>query len=209
MTIHTFGDSHSSFGFKNINNINIHWIGPLLCYTFGNKKLDILNIRNYGVNDNDCVIFCFGEIDCRAHIYKYVNQNNSYQNIIDNIIEKYFEAIIINIESYKNLKIIVYNVVPPSSVSNVHTDIEIQKYVLVKNKNDIPWKGSDNERMQYHLYFNKKLKEYCEKNNFIFMDVYDKYRNENGFLKKEFSDGNVHINDHIFIKEFLINNKIL
>jgi len=209
MTIHTFGDSHSNFGFRDINNISIHWIGPILCYTFGVKKNDILNIRNFEVNENDSVIFCFGEIDCRAHIYRFVNENNSYQNIIDNIIEKYFEAIILNIEGYKNLKIIVYNIVPPSRIENMLTDIEIQTYVLVKNKNDIPWKGSNNERMQYHLYFNQKLQHYCHKNGFIFMDIYDKYCDENGFLKKEFSDGNVHIDNPIFINEFLTDNKIL
>lgn len=208
MSLHTFGDSHSIYGFNHIDNINIHWMGPLLCYTFGKKKLDILNIRDYDVKDNDSIIFCLGEIDCRAHIHKYVNENISFQTIIDDIIENYFEAIKLNIEGYKNIKVIIYNVLPPGNVSNVHTEHEINTYILVKTKNHIPWKGSNNERMQYHLYFNQKLKEYCEKNNFIFMDIYDKYCDENGLLKKELSDGNVHISDPIYIKEFLINNNI-
>jgi len=175
---------------------------------FGKKKLDILNIRNYGVKDNDSVIFCFGEIDCRAHIHIYVNENISFQTIIDDIIENYFEAIKLNINGYKNIKVIIYNVVPPGDVSNMHTENDIKRYVLVKTKNHIPWKGSNNERMQYHLYFNKKLKEYCEKNHFIFMDIYDKYCDENGLLKKELSDGNVHIKNPVYIKDFLMNNNI-
>jgi hypothetical protein len=42
MSIHTIGDSHSSFGWSGI----IHQsLGPLLCYTFGTKKLNICDIR--------------------------------------------------------------------------------------------------------------------------------------------------------------------
>ena len=93
MTIHTFGDSHSRFGFMDIPNININELGARLCYTFGNQQLDILNIKNYNVKEDDTVIFCFGEVDCRAHIYKFVNENTTYEEIINNITYKYFEAI--------------------------------------------------------------------------------------------------------------------
>jgi len=87
MTVHTFGDSHSHYGFKKINNIKINWIGPMLCYTLGNKGLDGLNISNFDVNENDTVIFCFGEIDCRAHIYRFVNETTTYEEIIDKIVK--------------------------------------------------------------------------------------------------------------------------
>lgn len=32
MTIHTIGDSHSKSGWEDIPNIEIHWLGPKLCY---------------------------------------------------------------------------------------------------------------------------------------------------------------------------------
>jgi len=209
MVLHTFGDSHSSFGFKDIENINIHWVGPLLCYTFGNKKIDALNIKDHGVNDNDTIIFCFGEIDCRAHIYKHVNENKTYQEIIDNIVENYFEAIKENISQYKNIKTVVYNVVPPSDVYLIHTKEEIETKVMIKNTNEIPWKGSNEDRKNYVIYFNLKIKELCIKYNYIFMDIYDKYSDNKGFLIREYSDKNVHITEPFFMKEFLINNNLL
>ena len=207
--IFTFGDSHSRFGFNDISNIRINELGARLCYTFGNLKLEILNIKNYDVKENDIVIFCFGEIDCRAHIYKLVNENTSYEQIIDSITYNYFEAVKKNVEQYKNIKTIIYNVVPPSDVSLIHTKEEIQNKVLVKHKTELPWKGSNEERMKYHLYFNKKIKDLCIKNNYIFMDVYDRYCDSNGFLKRELSDYNVHIKNSIYIKEFLIENNLL
>jgi hypothetical protein len=63
--------------------------------------------------------------------------------------------------------------------------------------------GDDEERKKYVLYFNSKLKEKCADNDFTFFDIYDKYTDEEGFLKRELSDGNVHIGDGTFIREFL------
>jgi hypothetical protein len=50
--IHTFGDSHSRYGFRDISNILINELttageNPRLCYTFGNKKLELLNITPF------------------------------------------------------------------------------------------------------------------------------------------------------------------
>ena len=208
MSIHTFGDSHSHLGFEsvNINGVSIitHWIGPVLCYTFGNNKLDLLDISNYGVKDGDTVIFCFGEIDCRAHVYRFVNETNTYENIIDNLVNNYFEAISENVKKYTRLNTLVYNVVPPANVFLCHPEEQCAIDVFTKNKTEVPWKGRNEDRMQYHLYFNKKLKELCLSYNYTFMDVYDKYCDADGFINSELSDKNVHIKDPIFIKDFLV-----
>ena len=195
MSIHTIGDSHSHNGWSGIIN---HHLGPLLCYSFGKEQLNRCNINNFSIKDGDTVIFCLGEIDCRCHIHKHINKINTYQDIINNIIDNYFEAIKLNIINLqiKLKNICVYNVVPP-----------VQKYNTIENL-EYPYLGSDEERKNYVLYFNKKLKEKCIKNNYIFFDIYDKYTDENGFLKKDLSDGNVHIRDGIYITNFINKNNI-
>jgi len=97
MTIHTFGDSHSYFGWDNIPNVKIHHLGPKLCYSIGRDGINIKdnsNVCSFGKNgitikdnavvkENDVVIFCFGEIDCRCHVHKYITPTNtSKQNSI-------------------------------------------------------------------------------------------------------------------------------
>jgi hypothetical protein len=52
------------------------------------------------------------------------------------------------------------------------------------------------------------LKEKCFEKGYVFFDVYDKYADENGFLRKDLSDDNVHIRNGIYITEF-INNYLL
>jgi hypothetical protein len=195
MPIHTVGDSHAGNGWTKIIN---HHLGPVLCYSFGKEKLNRCDIRNFNMKDNDTIIFCLGEIDCRCHIHKHINETNTYEIIINEIVNNYFEAIKLNIVT-SNLKfknICVYNVVPP-----------IQKYNTRENS-EYPYLGTDEERKKYVLFFNKKLKEKCIENNYIFFDVYDKYIDGNGFLRKDLSDHNVHIRDGTYITNFINENNI-
>ncbi len=201
MTIHTFGDSHSSnirSGWRDCNNIKAHHIGPILCYSFGKEKLNRCNISKFDVKDNDTVIFSFGEIDCRCHIHKYITNDNSYEMIIDLIIYNYIEAIKINIDkcNVKLKNVCIYNI-PPT----------IEKYKLRRKEDMLSIPTSDEERKKYVIYFNKCLKEKCNENNWIFFDIYNSYIDNNGFLIKRFSDGFCHIKNGVFIKEFI--NKYL
>jgi hypothetical protein len=190
MTIHTIGDSHSTklFGSWPAWVVD-HHLGPLLCYSFGNRENAI---SGYGIHDGDTVIFALGEIDCRCHVHKYVNHETTYQTIIDSLIKNYVNAIRHSIQDLK-VRVCIYNVVPPTKKGTILYDPDDELRPL----------GDDEERKKYVLYFNSKLKEKCTDNDFTFFDIYDKYTDEEGFLKRELSDGNVHIRDGTFIREFL------
>jgi len=191
MTVHTTGDSHSNAAWD--KDVIRHELGPCLCYSFGRDKLDRCDIRKFNLKDGDTLIFCLGEIDCRCHIHKYVSDTTSYQTIIDDIVINYIDAILLNIKTAKvKLKnVCVYNVVPP-----------VNKHNTADNPS-FPFLGTDDERKAYVLYFNKKLKELCNQNSLVFFDIYDKYIDSNGFLRKDMSDDNVHIVDGKYIRDFL------
>lgn len=195
MSIHTIGDSHCYHGWSNIIS---HYLGALLCYSFGKEKLNRIDIRNYNIKDGDTIIFCLGEIDCRCHIHKHITDKITYENIIDNIINDYIDAIElnINVSQIKLKNICIYNVIPPVYKNNTPNNFEF------------PYLGTDNERKEYILYFNKKLKEKCNEKNYIFFDIYDKYVDEYGFLNKQLSDEIVHIRDGSYINDFIIKNNL-
>ena len=196
MSIHTTGDSHSYHGWSEIIQ---HHLGPVLCYSFGKEKLNKCDIRNFNIKDGDSIVFCFGEIDCRCHIHKHITDTTTYKEIINNIVNNYFEAIELNVftSQIKLKNICVYNVVPP-----------IQKYNTIENS-EYPFLGTDKERKNYTLYFNKKLKKKCIEKEYIFFDVYNNYIDENGFLRKDLSDSTVHIGNGIYINNFINKNNII
>jgi hypothetical protein len=192
MVIHTFGDSHSYFGWNNIPNIQKHYLGPKLCFSIGR---DGINIKDgYNVNNGDTLIFCFGEIDCRCHIHKHITEDCDYKQIIDSIVMKYFKQIQIAINTFNKVNTVIYNVIPP-----------VQRDSVSENP-DFPYLGSDDERKTYVLYFNEKLKQMCIQYNFLFFDIYNDYIDSNGFLDKSLSDGNVHISNGEFLEKFIENN---
>lgn len=190
MSIHTIGDSHSANGWRGVIQ---HHLGPLLCYSFAKEKLNRCDIRKFNIKNGDTIIFCLGEIDCRCHIHKHITNTISYKDIINSLVDHYFKAIELNIfvSKIKFKNVCVYNVVPP-----------IQKYNTIENS-DYPYLGTDLERKQYVLYFNEKIKEKCIEHKYIFFDIYNNYIDENGFLKKDLSDDNVHIKNGIYISNFI------
>jgi hypothetical protein len=195
MSIHTIGDSHSVHGWKKMIN---HHIGPVLCYNFGKDKLNRCDIRTLPIKDGDTIVFCFGEIDCRCHVHKHVTESFTYQEVIQTIVDNYFDAIDLNLTtSQLQLKhVCVYNVVPP-----------IQKYNTWENP-EYPYLGTDDERKQYVLFFNQQLQKKCIEKGYVFFDIYNHYTDENGFLRKDLSDGNVHIliDNDTYIQQFIKEN---
>jgi hypothetical protein len=165
--IHTIGDSHTYWSCLSAQ----HHIGPLTCYRFGLEPSRIQVPET--VMPGDTLVFCLGEIDCRCHIYVHG------KDTIDGIIDRYFRAI--RQVTPENINIGVFNVVPP-----------VRRNTQVENP-DFPFRGTDEERLDYIIYFNQKLKEYCETYNFWFIDVYDNYCDVDGFMNPRLSDGTVHI----------------
>lgn len=211
ITLHTYGDSHSTFygswsegivgdvkipGIK-IENLTIktNHLPGTLAFSFGRDKPKIVN----NIKEKDILVFCFGEIDCRCHIHKYIPE---WKENIDDIIFNYFEAINKNVKDIKDIKVCVYNVIPPIE-RELPENIWMNEYLI---KEGVPALGSDEDRKKYTLYMNEKIKEYCKLYSFIYFDIYDKYAGNRGFLKKELSDDNCHIRDSIYIEEFIKTN---
>jgi hypothetical protein len=104
------------------------------------------------------------------------------------------------VSQIKLKNICVYNIVPP-----------IQKYITFGDRyprTEYPHLGTDEERKKYTLYFNEKLKQKCIEKRYVFFDIYNNYTDENGFLKRDLSDGNIHIGNGIYISNFIKENNL-
>lgn len=199
--LHTYGDSHGGFGWNiplsglQFTDVIINVLaGPTTMSRIALEKIDYFNLSGTALQNDEAVCFCFGEIDCRVHLSKSQNFPN-HRELIDEIVPNYFRAIEMNVELYKNLKVMIFNV-PPTA-----------RKELIQENPYYPHEGTDEERKTVTLYMNTKLKEYCEKYNYIFFDVYDKYCDKDGLLNPELSN-DIHIKNNIYMVEFLKNLKI-
>jgi hypothetical protein len=130
------------------------------------------------------IIFCWGEIDCRCHVAKH----QPWQGTIDNLVMNYEKGIDLNAKTHKNIW--VFNVLPPPRLERV---IQAPNYPTI---------GSDEERLAYVKYMNKRLKEM----KYPFVDVYDKYSDKDGFSDPVFMPDGVHIGDAKYLIEWVNQN---
>jgi hypothetical protein len=195
MTIHTLGDSHSMFGWKDISGIVVHHIGPKLAFSVGRDGLVVG--PEYGIQAGDTVIFSFGEIDCRCHVYKHVTPETPARAIVDSITTSYLSAIRDVGRAQPGVRICIYNVVPA-----------VQRHTSAENR-EYPFLGTDEQRREFTLLFNEFLAAKCAGHGFTFIDVYARYTNAEGYINRAYSDGHVHIRDPVFIREYLVNHGFL
>jgi len=212
--VHVFGDSHGSFFFSNdrtmiprneqshfnyLNNtysqkieFQINWFGSKTMHSIGRDGLNTLNIKNFGVEENDVAVFVFGEIDARCHIGKQRDINHrSLEEIIDTLSNNFMETLQKNRSLFNNIYIVVVSVLPPTN--NAYNET-------------YPYHGSLNDRALITQELNKKLKQLCNAYSFDFLDVYGQYVNTEGILDNNRSDGVVHVNpqENDIIKKQLI-----
>jgi hypothetical protein len=191
MSFHTFGDSHGWLPFYRIPGVEVHHLGPWLCYTVGRLKYDRIKGLDISskVKPGDTACFCFGEIDCRSHIHKHITTARSYQQMIDEIVNDYFIALMENEKLVPGAKMAVYNVIPPA------------RFPGASQNNDYPYVGTNEERVAYSRHFNSAIAWNCKELGWTFVDVYNKYADEGGCLNPTYSDGHVHINNPVFIAD--------
>ena len=190
MKVLVIGDSHAYSGWPDINipevSFTVVHIGPRLMYSFGKGKWNLLS----DYLPMDVVIFCFGEIDIRCHLFNYANTLEQIQQKIDELVLNYMEAILVNV---KNIKIkTCVHFVPPTV-----------KKETVKEDPEYPFVGSDIARRIAVRYMNHRLKVSCKENGFIFVNGQECYEDEEGYLNPNMSDGSVHIKETLPLMDFI------
>jgi hypothetical protein len=193
--IYIYGDSHGLFSFKNLklDHQNLYQ-ASITMFRIGRDNMIINFDKNKILNDNDVIILSYGEVDCRCHIQKQINNGMNEDDIINELVNNYFITIKNNIDKIN--KIIVVGVIPPTK----QNDYEILHGPIL---HEFPFVGKDEDRVRYTNKVNKKLEEQSNINNYIYFNPYDYYTRDDGTLKFELSDNNVHLGDNLhFLEKF-------
>lgn len=168
------GDSHALvYGDLRDLVYNCKGLGPVTMHKVGSSKM---SFKAY-FYEGSIVIFSFGEIDVRAHIWKQVQLGRDEDEVIEKLATEYIE----NLLRYKDTyRIIVASITPPIDAPEADNP-------------DLPIFGSTKERSRYCKKLNSLLRSLCAAKELQFLDTYKNYADKNGLLIKELSDGSHHI----------------
>lgn len=173
--IHFIGDSHIYCCFTNTHKMSIHDEISIFSYNYNNIPVMMIpfyfhcfpgrtmfrvgrdgnNLKDYGIKQNDIVVYMFGEIDVRRHIGKQRDQNGRQLNeVINTLVNSYINTIKQDLNICKLRSCIIVSVMPPTNINfaPVH-----------------PFYGPLEDRIRITQALNQELKKYCDTNNFNFL----------------------------------------
>ena len=194
--IYIYGDSHGEHSFRNLKlpYKDLHY-SSVTMFRIGRDNT-IINFNKNIIKKDDIIVLVYGEVDCRCHIQKQINLGKNEDDIINELVNKYFISIKNNIIN-ENVKIIIVGVIPQTKQSDYE---RINGPIL----HEFPFVGKDEDRVRYTNKVNKLFEELSNKNGYIYFNRYLYYTRPDGTLKHEFSDSIVHLrNNNFFLESFM------
>ena len=192
--IYLYGDSHTNaFNNLQISYVNRHQ-SSITMFRIGRDN-QIINFNTDTNSANSVVCITYGEIDCRCHIQRQINQGRVKEDICQELVTKYMNTIKTTITNYK--AIIVVAIIPT-------TNQQVFERIHGPITHEFPFVGTNEERVEYTAYMNTLLEKSCLEHGYIFFNPYAYYTDEQGYLRFDLSDTIVHIKDtDHFISEFM------
>jgi hypothetical protein len=188
--IYIFGDSHADSNFKGLRIPHVnHYANSITMHRIS-RDTRIINYSPEYSNSENVFILCYGEVDCRCHIGKQILLGRRLEEICEELVRGYIDTIKKVILHYKH--IILCSITPP-----MKKELYEQRHGPITS--EFPFIGKEDERVAYTRYMNKLLKEQCDLNGFVFLDVYQHYSEKDGTLNYQLSDKCVHISDNKYI----------
>lgn len=170
MPIHCIGDSHSSvFSGNNemqsimashdiLPQFKSYRIGPATAYNLASKR-GILDSIILPLPKGSSVMFCFGEVDCRAHLIHQANiQGRPLEEVIKECVDRYF-SVFRHYQS-QGYELLAWNVIPSSTAI---MDFEVY-----------PAYGTCQDRNKVARVFNGYLKELCDSHGMRLVSIFDR-----------------------------------
>lgn len=195
--IYILGDSHGYHNYKNNPNPNVInlYQNNITMHRIGRDNV-IINFDRIQKCPDDIYVFCYGEIDCRCHIQQQINVGRKQEDIIQELVQKYFTTI--NNHTKNSKMVVITAIVPPVSRS-------IYEKYNGPITHEFPFVGTDEERLQFTTNLNAKLAEYCQLYGYYYFYPYEPYILEDGTLNFAMvENNNIHINDNTHINTTLL-----
>ena len=190
--IHIYGDSH---GEANLKRTTLPFINrceySTTMFRIGRDN-SIIHFNKDDHKPDDVVCLTYGEIDCRCHIQRQIDLGRNEDHVIQELVEKYFDAINNNTTHLIKNHIIIFAVIPA---------VRQFDYEMINGpiKHEHPFVGSNEDRVRFTNKVNKLYEEFANKNGYTFFNPFSFYTRPDGSLKYEYSDYLIHIHENTHI----------
>lgn len=188
LPIFTIGDSHAVWSFA-IDGIKYPRVTHSLriatpySWTMHRVGRDSIDFTSIGFPKESIMLLSFGWIDINfQHIDKQIELGRAVDEIINTLVNAYINVLVQN-RNRGQTHIGVMNILPPTT----DDDKIIFTEVLPNGPSSIEIRAGFTKKM------NSVLKQKCSEFNLLYLNLHDAYVNEDGSLKKDLSDGNVHL----------------
>ncbi len=182
------GDSHCMYTFSGIARETRYLPGVTMHRVGRDGPWLSQQVENMSSDELQYIIFCFGEIDVRCHIYQQITERGrDEREIIKSLVDGYMAAL----GHCKHPRIGVLAVVPPCN------------FLEPMHNPEYPFRGTHEDRLRYTRSLNTALRDACAKMKYLFIDVTEHYSDEHGFLRRDRSDGCVHIGNTTWVRRIL------
>ena len=183
--IYVFGDSHGTM-FTNVSLPDMYFahMPSVTMHKIGRDN-NIPQCPEECMNQSDIAIVCYGEIDCRCQIMKQVQKGRDEDEVIESLVMAYMTTLKRILRRCR--AVIVVAVVPPTR----QEDYERHNGAIT---HEFPFVGSDKERVKITQKVNSMLEKHIQVHeSFLFFSPFSEYTRNDGTLKHELSDNQVHI----------------
>ena len=156
------------------------------------RKIDFIDfiIKKSPINkEKDNMLFCFGEVDIRAHLIKQSEiQNKEIDEVVKECVDKYFNTIL----HYKanGYNIMVWGPIASWSDKAPYTSG--------------PSFGSNLERNNVTKIYNNYLDQLCNENDIKFLSIFDKMLLEDGTTNEKYLDSWLDCHIHLIQTAYLL-----
>ena len=180
--IHVIGESHAESFNGHTTYFVTHVIPSVTAYNLveehstSDSRRKVKEVVNR-IHPNETLLFVFGEIDCRVHIFNKYMQNECtipLSQYISDTVKRYMQFL-----KELDRKIIVANIPPAGYELNVM---------------NFPFFGSPKDRALISKTYNLMLKQKCDTEDIPFIDIFDKVVLPNGLANPEYLRDQVHFN---------------
>ncbi len=176
-SVYVIGDSHVGV-FEGQKNFLVHKVGSATAYNLNKSDSTTQSgIRLFEalrkVRPGDIVLFSFGEIDCRIHIYyqfKKLGERIPISTLIKKTVANYRD--VLQVVADRGVNFCVYGIPPAGKQENNY---------------EYPFYGDAATRAQIYQEFNDELRKMCEASGFRFIDVLSKVKDQDGLISVEFA----------------------